>query len=127
MINTLDISMDIYNALYGVVSEHVYDETVGKAIPESIKDFVVYNIGSVKGAYDYDTGSIIKSHVVINCFAKDKANGIKNTAKLKEMIDNLVGVMVSMNGYRFSLSSIQMSSHKIGNYHGQSIIYNIIK
>ena len=127
MTNTLDISIGIYNALYGVVSEYVYDESVPKSLPDGCKDFIVYNVGSVQPAYDYDVGTIVKSHVVINCFAKDKANGIKNTAKLKQMIDSLITAVESISSYRMSLSSIQLSSHKIGNYHGQSVIYNIIK
>lgn len=122
-----DISIEIYNALLGYVSNNVYDEYAPKKITESATDFIVYNVGYVRPRYDYDTGEAFRSYVMITCFAKDKANGIKNTAKLKSMSDALTEAVGNISTLRMSLSSIEVSSTRIEGYTGQTIIYNIYK
>lgn len=122
-----DISIEIYNALIGNVSNNVYDEYAPKKITETANDFVVYSVGYVRPQHDYDEGEAFRSYVMITCFVKDKANGIKNTARLKTITDNLRLAVKSINTLRMSLSSIEVSSTRIEGYTGQTIIYNIYK
>lgn len=127
MINSLDISTDIYNALSSLgVSDNIYDESVPNKLPENCKDFILYEVGSTRPAYDYDSGDTTRSYALIMCYAKDKANGLKNTAKLRTMVKSLTDAF-AIDGYRTSLSSIEIPTQGIQNYHGQSIIYNILK
>jgi hypothetical protein len=122
-----DISIEIYNALLGYVSNNVYDEYAPKKITETATDFIVYNVGYVRPQHDFESGEAFRSYVMITCFAKDKANGIKNTAKLKTMSDALTQAVGSISTLRMSLSSIEVSSTRIEGYTGQTIIYNIYK
>lgn len=124
MINSLDISISVYKALYGTASENVYDESVPNKLPD-VDSFIVYYVGYVKPAHDYDTGESFRSYVMINCYAKNKSNGIKNTAKLKSVIEAAQSAITALP-YRASISSIQISTDRIDNYHGQTIIYNIL-
>lgn len=127
MTTTADISIGLYNALYGVVSENVYDAEVPNMLPDTVKDFIVYNVDSVRPMYDYDNGSTVRSYVQIECYAKNKANGIKNTAKIKELLDGLNTLVKNNPPYRMSLSSIQPMAKRINDFNGESIIYNILK
>jgi len=122
-----DISIEIYNAINGVVSLNVYDEYAPKKITETATDFIVYNVGYVRPRFDYDSGEAFRSYVMVTCFAKDKANGIKNTARLKTMSDALNEAVKGISTLRMSLSSIEVSSTRIEGYTGQTIIYNIYK
>jgi len=126
MTNPQDISMGIYGILNGTVSDNVYDETAPNKLPDNCTDFVIYDLGSFKPAYDYDSGSISRGFVSIHCFAKNKSNGIKNTAKLKLMADACTNAINTNILFRASLSEIQVTTRGIGDFHGQTIIYNIL-
>lgn len=127
MIQLNTISIEMYNILNGTVSLNVYDEYIPRKLAENLHDFVVYNVGYVRPMHDFDEGESFRSYVMITCFAKDKANGIKNTAKLKTMSEALMGAIKSNRTFRMTLSSVEVSSTRIEGFTGQTIIYNIYK
>ncbi len=127
MITPNDIAIEIYGMLNGVVSDNVYDQNAPRNIPVNAKDFVVFEVGYVRPAYDYDEGVAYRSYATIVLYAKDKPNGIKNTMKLKNMTDSLIGAVKNNTKLRMSLSTINVMPVKYDDFHGQSIIYNIYK
>lgn len=121
-----DISIAIYGTLKGVISTNVFDTYAPSSIDPIITELVVYKVGSIRPLYDFDKGSAIRSYIIITCLARNKANGIVNTAKLKAMTDSVYNLYNQSTPYRMSLSSIEVSSVNLKDFTGQSIIYNII-
>lgn len=127
MTNPSDISIAVFNGLVACsATSEIYDETAPKKLADSINSLIVYEIGFTLPAYDYSTGVSTRSYAYINCYAKDKANGVKNTAGIKAVVDAVTSNF-KMSSYRVSLSSIQSQSRELQGYHGQTIIYRILK
>jgi hypothetical protein len=126
MMTPQDIAFDVYDVLV-TASENVYDERPPKALPNNHNDFIVFIVRNFNPMYDYDSGSIFQAAVFVECYIKNKANGIKNTAKIKEITDLVMTSMSGSTTFRASLSEIRPDSKQINDYHAQVLIFNIIK
>ena len=125
MMTPQDIVFELYDALI-TASETVYDETVPKSLPANLKDFIVFKMPSFKGKFDYDNGSIYSSMVLVECYVKNKANGIKNTARINELSVAAREAVLGSTGFRASISGMRPESKQINDYHAQVLIFNII-
>lgn len=119
-----EIAMSVYNTLITAVDD-VFDEVVPSNFDLKKKQFIVFRVESARPRYDYDNGSTTSATVYVECYYKNKANGIKNTAGIKVMTE---GVMQAMKNLpmRVSLSNLSLSSKTINDYNAQVLIFNVL-
>lgn len=120
------IIFDLNDALSGLDVGGIYDQTAPKNLDKNIKSFIVIDVSSVSPAYDTIKGESNKAIAFINIFAKDKANGIKNTALIDDLTEKAIDAMEESDIIG-SLSSIGSMPIKYENFHGTNIIYSILK
>lgn len=119
-----EIAFSVYNTLINVVDD-VYDEVVPKAFDFKKKEFIVFRVESTRPRYDFDNGSTTSATVYVECYVKNKANGVKNTAGIKVLTEGVMQAMQNLS-MRVSLSNLRPSSNVINDYNAQVLIFNVL-
>lgn len=128
IVSPADIAIIIHNILLDNASEYVYDGMPNN-LPEKAKAVIVYEVGFVRPMHDTESGQAKRGFVAINCYHKNKANGVKNTSGIQQLIVAVDEAIKdsTQTSLRLSLSSIESPARKMADYQGQTIIYNIFK
>ena len=91
----IDIYDYLYNLLFGVVSENVYDMRVPQELTESdTKDgFIVINIGNLNDAGEFDGELYAWARVYVRAYVPLKARGKMNEARYSHFENSISDVI----------------------------------
>lgn len=125
MTNPQDISVAVYTDLMTLV-DNVYDESVPKSMA-NLDEFLVYFVNNARPMYGFKTGDTTSFLLIVECYVKNKANGIKNTARLRDLTSSVQNKLLSNSEMSVVLSSSRIEPSSVKDYHAQALIFNIIK
>lgn len=116
--------------LKGTVTNKIFSSNPPEAMSESISDYVVISTPSrFRDVTDSGNRSIKSGLVFIECFARDKATDIEDTAKLDTMekaVETVLGnLSVTVDGFRATFRGIY-DAPVVKGFHGFVIILDII-